>query len=213
MLGAPLDELAQARRVPQIEHAHAAPRDLVLVRRPDAAPGRSDRRAGRARAVDQLVVRQDEVRAVADVQAALDVDAVLDQPVDLGEERVRIEHDAVAERAAHAGVEDAARDLVQDEHLVADVHRVAGVRAALVAHDPVGAFGEDVDEFALPFVAPLGADDDDRAVGLGEHLGRAALRKPVGKKNRPGGSAGALKESTAFRLFRQTSGYGFFGPT
>ena len=66
-------------------------------------------------------------------------------------------------------MEDPARDLVKHERLFADVDGVAGVRAALVAHDPVGALGEDIDELAFALVAPLGADDHDRAcVGI-EH--------------------------------------------
>src|SRR5262245_11729346 len=96
----------------QIEHTHSTPGNLVLVAWADAAPRGAYRGARRALAVDELVVREHEVGAVADVQAALDVHAVFHQAVDLGEKRVRIEHDAVADRAAHAGMEDAARDLM-----------------------------------------------------------------------------------------------------
>ena len=130
----------------------------------------------RALLVDELVIRQHEVRAIAHIEAACDVDAVLDELVDLGEERVGVEDDAVADRAAHAGMQNAARDLVQHERLVADVHRVSGVRAALIAHDPVGALGEHVDELSLAFVAPLRSDDDDRANRVAEH----ALLRRVG---------------------------------
>ena len=147
----------------QIEHAHAAPRDLVLVRRPDAAARGPDRSARRAARIDELVIRHHEMRALAHVQPAFDVDAVGDELVDLGEQRLGVEHDPVADRAADAGMQNPARDLVQHEGARADVHRVAGVRAALVAYDPVGTLGEHVDELALPFVAPLRADDDDRA--------------------------------------------------
>ena len=45
--------------------------------------------------------------------------------------------------------------------LVADDERVAGVVAALEAHDHVGAARQPVDDLALAFVAPLGADDGD----------------------------------------------------
>ena len=165
---APASTSSRSRaRMPQVEHAHAAPRDLVLVRRADAAARRADRLARRALAVDELVIRQHEMRAVAHVESPLDVDAVADELVDLGEQRLGIEHDAVADRAAHARVQNAARNLVQHERRVADVDRVAGVRAALIAHDPIGALGEDVDELALPLVAPLRADDDDCTRGTG----------------------------------------------
>ena len=45
-----------------------------------------------------------------------------------------------------------------------DDERVAGVVAALEAHDAGDAVGQQIDDLALAFVAPLGADDDDVAV-------------------------------------------------
>ena len=60
-------------------------------------------------------------------------------------------------------------NLLQNELPIAHHHGVAGVGAALVAHDDVGLLGEDVDDLALAFVAPLGADDDDALVILIEH--------------------------------------------
>ena len=50
---------------------------------------------------------------------------------------------------------------VEDGLLAAHDQRVAGVVAALVAHDDLGVLGEEVDDLAFPFVAPLRADDDD----------------------------------------------------
>jgi hypothetical protein len=47
--------------------------------------------------------------------------------------------------------------------LGAKVDGVTRVRPALVADHPVGAFRHDVDELALPLVAPLGANDYDGA--------------------------------------------------
>src|ERR1700720_1084463 len=38
---------------------------------------------------------------------------------------------------------------------------MAGIVAALEAHDDVSLLRQPVDDLALPFVAPLGADDDD----------------------------------------------------
>ena len=43
----------------------------------------------------------------------------------------------------------------------ADDERVPGVVAALEAHDALRVLGQPVDDLALAFVAPLGADDDD----------------------------------------------------
>ena len=101
------------------------------------------------------------MRAVADVQPAFDVDPVPHDLVHFGEQRLGIEDDTVPDGAAHAGVQYAARHLVEHERLGADVHRMPGVRAALVAHHPIGTLGQDVDELALALIAPLGADYDN----------------------------------------------------
>jgi hypothetical protein len=66
--------------------------------------------------------------------------------------------------------------------MIAEVHGVTGIRATLVPHDPVRPFGEDVDQLAFPFVAPLGANDDDGAIRPSEHgVGWEVWRK----KNTP----------------------------
>src|SRR5437762_951334 len=44
---------------------------------------------------------------------------------------------------------------------------MAGIVAALEAHDDVSLFRQPVDDLALPLVAPLGADDDN----IGHFLG------------------------------------------
>ena len=58
------------------------------------------------------------------------------------------------------GPQNAARNQLQDELLVADEDGVAGVVAALVARHDVEAFGEEIDDLPLALVAPLGAQDD-----------------------------------------------------
>jgi hypothetical protein len=45
--------------------------------------------------------------------------------------------------------------------LITDDQGMAGIVAALVAHDDVGVLGEDIDDLALPFVAPLHTDAYD----------------------------------------------------
>ena len=76
-----------------------------------------------AQQVELAVIRQDQVRLVADEQPVADLDAVLRQLVDLREERLRIDDDAVADDADDAGMQDAGRDQVQDELRAADVAR------------------------------------------------------------------------------------------
>jgi hypothetical protein len=185
VIDAVLHDLAQPFGVAQVEHPHAAPRHLVLVARADPASRGAYRLARRALGVHQLVIGEHEMRAVADVEAPLDVHAVAHQTIHLGEESVGVEHDAVADGAAHARVQDPARDLVEHELSLLEHHRVPGVRAPLVAHHPVGALREHVDQLTLPLVSPLRADDDDGALLGTEHW-------PPDKKTRPAHHHGAL---------------------
>jgi hypothetical protein len=123
----------------------------------------------RALSVDELVIRQHKVSAVADVKPPLDVDALHHQLVDLDEQLFGIEHHAVADRAAHPFVQDAAGNLVQHKRMRAKVYRVPRVRPALVTHHPVGPLRQHVDELAFALVPPLGADDNNGAIRLSEH--------------------------------------------
>ena len=76
-------------------------------------------------------------------------------------QRGRRQHDAVADVDAHLRPQNARRNQPQDGLPVADDQRVAGVVAALEAHDALRVLGQPVDDLAFAFVAPLGADDDD----------------------------------------------------
>jgi hypothetical protein len=81
---------------------------LVRRSRADAAPGGADLQLAEprlARVVEQHVVRHDQVRVGADPQAR-EVDALGAQVVDLAGEDLRVDDDAVADRARLAGIED-----------------------------------------------------------------------------------------------------------
>ena len=160
---------AQPGGIAQIEHAHATPRDLVFIRRTNTATSRANRLARRAGTVHQLVVRHYEMRALADVQPPAHIDAVGHQCVDFAEEFLGIEHHTVADSASHTRMHDAAGDLVQHNFLVTDVHRVAGVGTTLIAHHPVGAFGQHIHQLAFPFITPLGTNHHQRASRRVEH--------------------------------------------
>src|SRR3954469_9701035 len=58
---------------------------------------------------------------------------------------------------------------------------VAGIGAALVAHHQIGTLGQDVDDFALAFVTPLGTDDDHTLRLRPEHS-RSSLDKQKGPR-------------------------------
>ena len=150
--------------VGEIHEADRAPPRLVLVGRADAALGGADLGAGAAafaQRVELAVEREDERGVLGDPQVlAADREPLLREALDLGDERMRIEHDAVADDAELAGPHDAGGQKRELVDLAADHEGVAGIVPALEAHDHVGLLGEPVDDLALAFVAPLGAHDD-----------------------------------------------------
>ena len=92
----------EQNRLHQIGDAQSGARGLVAVGRTDAALGRADFRppfAQFALFVEHAVIRQDQMRAIADEQILADLDAELAQAFDLAHERNRIDHDAVADHA------------------------------------------------------------------------------------------------------------------
>lgn len=158
-----LDLLAQDVLVEQVLHADADAVDLVGVGGADAAAGGADLALAEeplGHLVHRAVVAGDDVRVGADEQLR-DVDAARAERVELAEQHLDVDHDAVGDHGRDALGEDAARQQVQRVLLVADDDRVARVVAAVELHDVVDAAGEEVGGLALPFVAPLGADDDD----------------------------------------------------
>ena len=82
------------------------------------------------------------------------------QGFDLGEQRRRVDHQAVADHGLLPGPQNAARNQLEDELLLADEDRVARVVSALIARDDIEPFGEEIDDLSFALVAPLGAEDD-----------------------------------------------------
>ena len=109
-------------------------------------------------AVDGHVVGHDHVRCRADPDA-LGGHAARLQHRHLVEQGLGVDDDAVADDRHDVRIEDAAGHQVQLEDLVADDDGVAGVVAALVAHDEADGLGQQVGRLALALVAPLQADD------------------------------------------------------
>ena len=160
-----LDLAVERRAVGKIHQADRAAADFVLIGRADAAPRRADRRAALAifaRGVEFAVQRQDQRRVFGDAQIVRrDVDALLFQLGDFVDERVRVEHDAVADdrqlsRPHHARWQE--RKLVGG---AVDDERVAGIVAALEADHDVGLLRQPINNLAFALVAPLGADHDN----------------------------------------------------
>ncbi|MEY9271952.1 GNAT superfamily N-acetyltransferase [Bradyrhizobium diazoefficiens] len=151
--------------VGEVHQADGAAADLVFIGRSNAAARGADRGrriGGFAVRVELAVQRQDQGDVLGHAQIFRgDSDALRAQLGDLVEEGRGIEHHAVADHrqlvfAQHARGQQ--RELVG---LAVDHQRVAGVMAALETDDDVRLLRQPVDDLALPFVAPLGADDDN----------------------------------------------------
>ncbi len=147
-------------RLFDVRDPDAVARCLHGVRYANAAPG-GPQRLGPLLvllAVDLPVGRQHEVRPVGDEHAALPANALLGERIELAEQRLRVDHHPAAQDDGRVLVEDAGGHQVELVGLLAFDDRVPGVRPAGVAYDHARLFGEVVDDLALPFVAPLGAD-------------------------------------------------------
>src|SRR5206468_10795850 len=111
--------------------------------------------------IEIAVIRQNQVRLVADDDPIADVDAVPRQLVDLGEQRLRIDHDAVADDARDAAMQNARRNQTQDELRAVDVDGVAGVVAALKPRDEREVRREQVDDLSFSLITPLRSKDGE----------------------------------------------------
>ena len=107
------------------------------------------------------MIRQNQVRLLADEQPVADVDAESRQLLDLGEQRLRIDDHAVADDAGDALVQDARRNEVEHELAAADIHGMPRVVPALIAGHDGKMRRHQIDDLALAFVTPLRAENDD----------------------------------------------------
>ena len=164
-----LDLLPQDALVEEVLHPDADPVHLVGVGRPDAAARGADP-AGAEEALGDLVegavVRRDDV-GVGRHDEPRGVDAAGLEPVDLLEEHLEVDDDAVADDRRHRRREDAGRQQVQrvllaGAVLALDDDGVAGVVAPVELDDVVDVAAHEVGRLALALVAPLGSDQHDR---------------------------------------------------
>ncbi len=144
-------------RVYEIADADTDAVGLIHIAGADAALRRTDLVLAAlfiADAVHEAVIREHDVGAVADADAR-EVDAARREGVHLLEHDFRIERDAVTDDAVRARKEDARRHEPQLVGFIIDDDGMAGVAAALIAHDRLCLLGEVVDDLALSLVAPL----------------------------------------------------------
>jgi hypothetical protein len=148
----------------QVRDPQGSPGDLVFVSRADAPPRGPDRAGAPCflpRGVECDVRRQYQRAAGADLEPFEYRHAGGHQCLCFGNERVQGENDAIADQAAHPIAQDTGRNQVQDRLLAVDDQCMPGVVPPLKTHDGRGAIGEQIDDFSLALITPLGANDDD----------------------------------------------------
>ena len=108
------------------------------------------------------MIGKDQVRAVAEEQAAADFDAGLAQIFEFGDQRGGIDHRAGTDDRFFRRAQNSAGNQLQDEAVPIEDDGVARVVAAGVTRGVIKGRGEVIDDLAFAFVAPLGADNRNR---------------------------------------------------
>src|SRR6185437_8975390 len=90
-------------------------------------------------------------------ELAIDGHAQITQAIDFIEKCDRIEDHAVADDAFAVRAQHAAGDQLENEFLAVRNHGMARIVASRIAGDGGKAFAENVYNFPLPLIAPLGA--------------------------------------------------------
>ena len=107
------------------------------------------------------MVGHDKMRLVAYPEApGACVNAIGGETVYFFQENEGIQDDAVADKAELARMQDAGRNGVQNGLFAIDLNRMSCVVAALKADNNITAGTEHVNNLALAFVTPLGANDN-----------------------------------------------------
>jgi hypothetical protein len=88
--------------------------------------------------------------------------SALAHPFHFGHEHRRIQHDPGAQKTAHVGTQNSARQKAESGFDPIDDDCMTCIVAALETHDPIGVLSEDIDDLSLTFVSPLGTYDNDR---------------------------------------------------
>src|SRR5262249_7764456 len=105
--------------------------------------------------IQQAVVGQNQVRAVANQQIPANCDTKFAQAFDLANQCDRIDHDSVSNYANFAAPENSRRDQVENVFKAMMENGMPGVIAALATNNNISLGRKDVDNLALTFVAPL----------------------------------------------------------
>ncbi|MNV51040.1 hypothetical protein D3C71_1430770 [compost metagenome] len=155
---------SQQFRVMQVGHADTATCHLVFIRRANAATGGADGLAAGSLLtglIQRDVVRHDQRRCRGDLQARTHFNAGRFQLFDFLAQGGRGNHHAIADQAQRVIAQNAGRNQVQDGLLAVDDQRMARIVATLETDHCTDFFGQQIDDLALAFIAPLGAENNN----------------------------------------------------
>src|SRR6185437_14868426 len=163
-----------------IADAQPAPRHFIFICWPDSARSRTNlvRPKRRFRRFFEFAMEwKNQVRAIAQKQTPLNVDAAFAQALQFRHQRRRIHHYSRADNRLLPRPQNPARNQLQHIAIVADDDRVPGIVPAAISRAVVKRPSQEVDHLPLAFVAPLRANYCNRFHTFVSHLsiGRAAL--------------------------------------
>src|SRR5580692_10468116 len=131
---------AEERRIEKISDTQAAASHFIFVGRTNAAGG-SANGVGATRGfggfIEFAVIRENEMSAIRDVEAALYVDATLGEGFNFGDEGGGIDDNAGANDGVPLRAENAAGDELENETIFANDDGVTGVVAASNSNDVI----------------------------------------------------------------------------
>ena len=142
------------------------------------------------------MVRHDHVGVVTEPQQGVVLEMVAPlESVDFFDQRDGIDDGAIANHAHLARMQRARRHQAQDKLLAVDDQRMGGVVAALKAHDDVGIGGQQIDNLAFAFIAPLGANH-----GNSLHNGCPGRHRRATGRVRPRTLGASIVQSWQFKV-------------
>jgi hypothetical protein len=158
------DAASEAFRRKQISQTKRPTSDLVLVGWADSPAGRSNlglTATGLPRLINGYVIRQNQRYVIGNPQPLAHGHACGLEFINLAKQCPGGENHPITDVADHAGAQDSGRD--EPQHLFASRHHegMSCVMPALKAHNALGRLGQPVNDLALAFVTPLGADHHD----------------------------------------------------
>jgi hypothetical protein len=88
-------------------------------------------------------------------QAAGEIETSSLKTFRLGHKRLRVEDNSITNHALRIGVKNSGWDLMKDKLLFVEYDRMPGIRTALISYDDVCIVGQNINDLALTFIAPL----------------------------------------------------------